>query len=491
MGLTDDQRKLAGIIPSERGAFTCTGAARLPQAPGDSAVNPRGDLSWMKGLTAHLRPLFDSRTPEELDEAVIHEEGDRLTSPPRPGSMVSVDGSGEWKVAKSTAKNVTIFMVDSHQLGSKFAGKSYQFRWDGEGFKRQRGYLTKPVKDESIGEAKRETFKAAKARLLAYLQSQGWAVKSHLKIPRADEFVHGYHTSLWFKPQAIYIGMSSHTNPSFGDARSMHIEIRGLDGAKFLKEVEKEARGDSPTYGRAWGESVEDDINDALDGVAGESRRGAERILQKHGFHKQGSSWKKGSKSAQIQGPDGDGEFSVSFSEGRNHRNQPPYAEKSPPGWEGTVKAMKKHKGIDNPYALAWHMKNKGMKSHKREGIGHVLQSLRGIGMLREGYTDDTAEEFAAALKRGLKAPWVQAYVSKLGGPGRHSVMLKLSLDPEAEWNNKILHNSRYAMFQFNGGKIEQHARHYKIAKFRKSKFKDVQDAINKINKWIAKADAA
>ena len=38
------------------------------------------------------------------------------------------------------------------------------------------------------------------------------------------------------------------------------------------------------------------------------------------------------------------------------------FKEIAPPGWEGTVKAMKKKKGIDNPYALAWHMHNKGMK---------------------------------------------------------------------------------------------------------------------------------
>jgi hypothetical protein len=40
--------------------------------------------------------------------------------------------------------------------------------------------------------------------------------------------------------------------------------------------------------------------------------------------------------------------------------------EKAPPGFEGTVKAMKKHKNIDNPFALAWSMKNKGYKSHKK-----------------------------------------------------------------------------------------------------------------------------
>tara|TARA_Y100001972_G_scaffold64315_1_gene78547 strand:- start:2097 stop:3359 length:1263 start_codon:yes stop_codon:yes gene_type:complete len=39
--------------------------------------------------------------------------------------------------------------------------------------------------------------------------------------------------------------------------------------------------------------------------------------------------------------------------------------EASPKGFEGTVKAMKKYKDIDNPYALAHHMKKMGYKSHK------------------------------------------------------------------------------------------------------------------------------
>jgi hypothetical protein len=39
--------------------------------------------------------------------------------------------------------------------------------------------------------------------------------------------------------------------------------------------------------------------------------------------------------------------------------------EDAPPGWEGTTKTMKKHKEIDNPWALSWYMKNKGYHSHK------------------------------------------------------------------------------------------------------------------------------
>lgn len=46
---------------------------------------------------------------------------------------------------------------------------------------------------------------------------------------------------------------------------------------------------------------------------------------------------------------------------------QQPMNEKAPDGWEGTVKAMKKHKEIDNPWAMAYYMKSKGYKSHKSE----------------------------------------------------------------------------------------------------------------------------
>lgn len=39
--------------------------------------------------------------------------------------------------------------------------------------------------------------------------------------------------------------------------------------------------------------------------------------------------------------------------------------EVAPPGWEGTVKAMKKSPEVKNPWALAHSMKKKGMTPHK------------------------------------------------------------------------------------------------------------------------------
>ena len=41
--------------------------------------------------------------------------------------------------------------------------------------------------------------------------------------------------------------------------------------------------------------------------------------------------------------------------------------EVAPPGWEKTVKKMKKNKEIDNPWALAWYMKNQGAKPQAEE----------------------------------------------------------------------------------------------------------------------------
>ena len=51
--------------------------------------------------------------------------------------------------------------------------------------------------------------------------------------------------------------------------------------------------------------------------------------------------------------------------------------EVAPEGWEGTVKAMKKEKDIDNPWALAHWMKNKGYKSHKRESMNEGVEYFK------------------------------------------------------------------------------------------------------------------
>jgi hypothetical protein len=79
-----------------------------------------------------------------------------------------------------------------------------------------------------------------------------------------------------------------------------------------------------------------------------------------------GSSIKDGSKPSGYESPrefrDTEAKYQKNSFEPEGENVQ----EVAPPGMEGTVKAMKKHKEIDNPYALAWSMKNKGYESHRK-----------------------------------------------------------------------------------------------------------------------------
>lgn len=63
--------------------------------------------------------------------------------------------------------------------------------------------------------------------------------------------------------------------------------------------------------------------------------------------------------------------------------------EVAPPGWEKTVKSMKKHKEIENPFALAWSMKKKGAKSHKAESV-------------QDAYTAALSEQLASTLNEKI-----------------------------------------------------------------------------------------
>jgi len=67
-----------------------------------------------------------------------------------------------------------------------------------------------------------------------------------------------------------------------------------------------------------------------------------------------------------------------------------PVAEVSPPGFKGTVKAMKQHSEIDNPWRLAWYMKNKGYKSHKKAS-GSPKNENASMGGMSAGSIASTA----------------------------------------------------------------------------------------------------
>lgn len=75
--------------------------------------------------------------------------------------------------------------------------------------------------------AKKETYKAAKARLLADLRANGWQVKEDLKVPHATS--PNGKTRLWFKAQSVYYAFTSDRMipPIMQNASSTWAEIRG------------------------------------------------------------------------------------------------------------------------------------------------------------------------------------------------------------------------------------------------------------------------
>ena len=283
------------------------------------------------------------------------------------------------------------------------------------------------------------------------------------------------------------------------------------------------------------------------------------------------------------------------------------FKEKAPPGWENTVKKMKKHKDIENPYALAWYMANKGDKpeewekhtigekmisfkdfnestkeyakslkkmandralkmltkserenlkkiadllsKEKREELGidegmkkstmygivkgtqekgkvvfkgnkrTALKKLRanefgsntilinspsakvgdkwGKGKTEEFELDEATvlqitdvDQWTMDIYKGIKAGWKSVAKSTLGGDENVAILIKLTLEPEKEWPNKILHNATYAMIRIaTDGTMEMFASERSVKNMRKTRVRSAKDVVNKINAWIKKVD--
>ena len=87
--------------------------------------------------------------------------------------------------------------------------------------------------------------------------------------------------------------------------------------------------------------------------------------------------------------------------------------ENAPEGWEGTVKAMKKEKDIDNPWALSHWMKNKGYHSHKKESM-EFLRDLSGAMVTEKWDTDYETPKSKQGMWDGWSKSDLEAERNKL-----------------------------------------------------------------------------
>lgn len=107
------------------------------------------------------------------------------------------------------------------------------------------------------------------------------------------------------------------------------------------------------------------------------------------------------------------------------------------------------------------------------------------------------AGNWADILKASIKAPYVNAKVSTLGGPQRPTIMLTISADPRETWVNGILQNSTYANFSidhtgalelFSGGRKYLPDGSSRSIKFRKTRVTSAEQAVAKLNAWVQEA---
>jgi hypothetical protein len=79
----------------------------------------------------------------------------------------------------------------------------------------------------------------------------------------------------------------------------------------------------------------------------------------------------------------------------------------APPGWENTVKHMKKHDEIDNPWALAWYMKNKGAEPHHASSPKFLLAANEAFKrhQARAAATMRRAEKLECTMEKDCKNP--------------------------------------------------------------------------------------
>ena len=95
-------------------------------------------------------------------------------------------------------------------------------------------------------------------------------------------------------------------------------------------------------------------------------------------------------------------------------------------------------------------------------------------------------DKWIPEIKKGIDAGWVSVGSSTLGGDENVAIMIKLTLEPEKDWPNKILQNARFAMIRIaTNGTMEMFASHRNVKNMRKTKIKSAKDVVNKINTWI------
>ena len=104
--------------------------------------------------------------------------------------------------------------------------------------------------------------------------------------------------------------------------------------------------------------------------------------------------------------------------------------------------------------------------------------------MVEKMFSIENIEAVKEEIRQGLNFPYIHLYHSTLGGEQNISLLLTISLDNSENWANRILENSAYIKLHIlNYGVVEMIVRNRReVKKFRKTRFKNIKELINKLN---------
>jgi len=95
----------------------------------------------------------------------------------------------------------------------------------------------------------------------------------------------------------------------------------------------------------------------------------------------------------------------------------------------------------------------------------------------------ETAQSIVERLKEEINSPFVNAYVSTLGGRENVSILLAVSQETKEEWANGIFENSSYRRFHIDNDGTVENFTCSKLSKVRKFTAKSIDDLICRLNK--------
>ena len=95
-------------------------------------------------------------------------------------------------------------------------------------------------------------------------------------------------------------------------------------------------------------------------------------------------------------------------------------------------------------------------------------------------------DKWTTEIYKGIDAGWKSVGKSTLGGDENVAILIKVTVEPEKDWPNKILQNARFGMIRIaTDGTMEMFASDRRVKNMRKTKIKSAKDVVNKINTWI------